>query len=414
MFKPFLSQSFWTDSVDWFATGTLIDRLKPTAEGLAAKAFLLSGGFEHHLVGPVKVGGYFDGTAGNDLIENFGASVSGGVRDGAGEDLVVSWSAGRSDSKMMPDAGDSQSLDVFVCAPGARDYDQLSYGSAIHSVHINLETGWATGADIGKDRLINVSNVIGGAGNDVIIGGGEIILGGGPWLDGGGGDDVIFASLHRSIAGMGGDGNDRIYGSDQRDSMFGHKGEDLLSGGGGNDLLSGLEGHDTIKGGNGDDFVNPPGESYSGETDGDWIDGGNGDDVLYGTKFDDRIIGGEGDDTINTWHYGSSGPDLNSYDFDTVSGGGGADTFSILPFAYNNSIYYAGRTDILDFQDGVDKLADNVVSIFGEDTRSAIDYNDFRSLCHDTAKGLVYDNGLGHVIKLHGFTLAMLDPSDFI
>jgi hypothetical protein len=84
-----------------------------------------------------------------------------------------------------------------------------------------LPVGKAEGVDIGTDALINVQNVVAGAGNDTITGNG-----GNNTLTGGLGDDILIGAA----------------------------GDDTLVGGTGNDTLNGQSGHDTLTGGVGADI----------------------------------------------------------------------------------------------------------------------------------------------------------------
>jgi Ca2+-binding RTX toxin-like protein len=99
--------------------------------------------------------------------------------------------------------------------------------------------------------------------------------------------------------------------------LFGGDGNDTLTGGSGNDLLFGQNGADTLLGGAGNDL----------------LFGGDGNDVLTGGPGDDQVFGQGGDDTL-VWNPGD-GSDLfeggDGDDTAAVSGGNGAETFTITP-----------------------------------------------------------------------------------
>jgi len=116
----------------------------------------------------------------------------------------------------------------------------------------------------------NVETVVGGNGDDVIIGGGFSNV----FVDGGNGDDII----------IGGASDDALSGSD---------GNDYIDGGYGNDMLRGHRGEDTLFGGEGDDY----------------LDGGLSDDKLFGGAGKEILIGGKGSDEID----GGEGYDLAKY-----------------------------------------------------------------------------------------------------
>jgi Ca2+-binding RTX toxin-like protein len=120
----------------------------------------------------------------------------------------------------------------------------------------------------------------------------------------------------------------------------------LAYGYGGNDSLEGGTGSDTLYGGSGDDTLSG---SYLLLVDrNDYLSGGTGNDVLFGDSGNDTLIGGRGNDGLygglgNDRLYGGAGNDtlLGSFswlgdpsnDYDTLTGGAGADTF-ILGVTY--------------------------------------------------------------------------------
>jgi Ca2+-binding RTX toxin-like protein len=175
-------------------------------------------------------------------------------------------------------------------------------------------------------------------------------------------------------------------GGDGADWLDGEAGRDVLYGGAGNDTINGYK----------PDLTSGPG---------DWIDGGDGNDLIGGNAGNDRIFGGAGDDYIST-RFNYAGIDGGR---DILSGGDGADTFVVI----STPGEYRGSVVVLDFENGVDKLANYVVNSGGVTTIAA-GYTEFLADAHDTAYGLIYNNGAGLQVRLQGFTLAMLDPTDFI
>lgn len=140
-----------------------------------------------------------------------------------------------------------------------------------------------------------------------------------------GGSDHIYAGPGNDVAD-GGDGNDSIFGESGNDSLRGGRGDDLLDGGIGNDSLNGDDGEDLLIGGSGRDTLR----------------GGEGDDELRGGTRADRLFGDEGDDLLN----GGQGRDrLDGYgggrEYDTLTGGGRADTF-VFGHSTNTNPYYSG------------------------------------------------------------------------
>ena len=92
----------------------------------------------------------------------------------------------------MPDGHDT--LD------GGDGRDAVSFAGATAAVVVNLATGRAVGSQIGIDTLMNIEDVAGGQGHDVIFGdAGDNVLDGGGGRDtlvGGAGDDT-YAVDHR-------------------------------------------------------------------------------------------------------------------------------------------------------------------------------------------------------------------------
>lgn len=210
----------------------------------------------------------------------------------------------------------------------------------------------------------------GGEGNDALLG-----RGGDDLIFAGGGDDNI-AAHHGNDEIYGGDGNDSMGGSNGHDTMFGGEGadtigsgahddyidagagDDVASGGWGTDEVVGGAGGDTLAGSYGDDVVRGgEGNDHLGGGQGtDYVYGGDGDDMIGAGDDADFAFGGDGNDFLgggagNDNLYGGAGNDkINAGDGDDqIDGGSGADTYVFNKFT-------EGETDIIAFEDGVDKL----------------------------------------------------------
>ncbi|MEG5172611.1 calcium-binding protein [Microcoleus sp. B3-D7] len=110
-------------------------------------------------------------------------------------------------------------------------------------------------------------------------------------------------SLFGRIDKISGLPNDNITGTPGNDYLVGkHYTEDDIFGGGGADTLKGLDSDDFLFGGTGNDKVYGGGDS-------DWLEGNSGNDFLVG-------------------HANGDGYDY--YEVDTLIGGSGADTFSLV------------------------------------------------------------------------------------
>lgn len=119
--------------------------------------------------------------------------------------------------------------------------------------------------------------------------------------------DRNFAnSLFGGFDTIGGLPNDNITGTAGADYLIGsddNQVRDAIFGGGGADTLKGLDGDDFLFGGTGNDKVYGGGGS-------DWLEGNSGNDILIG-------------------HTNNEGKD-DYYEVDTLIGGSGADTFSLV------------------------------------------------------------------------------------
>ena len=138
------------------------------------------------------------------------------------------------------------------------------------------------------------------------------------------------------------------------DNLLGTWDADDINGLGGNDTLDGLSGNDTLDGWTGDDILNGDvgNDTLLGFSGNDLLDGWIGDDELYGEAGNDTLLGfsgndlldgGTGDDILNGFGFEfTTGFDVSISQFDTLSGGAGADTF-VLGDA-NGAFYLDGST----------------------------------------------------------------------
>ncbi|MGW0606843.1 calcium-binding protein [Streptomyces sp. NPDC002640] len=122
-------------------------------------------------------------------------------------------------------------------------------------------------------------------------------------VDGGAGDDELHAHTARTV--LGGAGNDMVmgpaalYGGDGMDHLMGDDGDQRMWGGRGDDMIEGYGGDDTVHAGSGDDHA-------MGGDGRDVLLGGSGDDMLDGEGDDDLVCGGTGKDVLE----GGAGRDI--------------------------------------------------------------------------------------------------------
>jgi Ca2+-binding RTX toxin-like protein len=224
--------------------------------------------------------------------------------------------------------------------------------------------GEQVGGDNSPLTNVDVENVNGGAGNDILVGSdvGNVLNGNGgndqisgqasaDKLNGGDGDDIInpgsgndavnggagtntvdYASAGAGGVGVqvnlttgtaSGDGNDtlasiqNVRGSSFTDGITGDENANVLNGNGGNDQVTGKAGDDTVNGGAGNDQLFGNGgadkmtgangnDAMQGGAQNDWLQGGNGRDTILGQKGNDKLYGNAQPDFLN----GGPGNDL--------------------------------------------------------------------------------------------------------
>ncbi len=244
---------------------------------------------------------------------------------------------------------------------GGTGTDTASYSSTTQGISVDLQAGTASGPEIGNDTLIGIENVVGGSGNDTLLGdnnnneltggagndqlagrGGNDILHGGAGIDevryglttqGVSVDLAAGTATGTEIGNDTLDGIENVLGGSGNDSLLGDNNDNVLTGGAGNDQLAGRGGNDTLDGGAGIDqvrygittsgvTVNLAAGTASGTEIGndtliniENVLGGSGNDTLTGNGGDNRLEGGSGDDTIT----GGGGND-------TIVAGSGTDT----------------------------------------------------------------------------------------
>lgn len=289
------------------------------------------------------------GSAGDDHIygENDNDRLLGGngndhLRGDSGDDELE---GGNGNDQMIGGAGKDNVLegegDDYVDG-GEGDQDWISYWYG-NGVTVNLETGTATGQ--GNDIIVNVENISGSNGNDI--------------LTGNAGDNGILGQVGNDQL-FGGDGNDYLRADDGDDVLVGGAGDDQLDGGAGNDEILEGEGNDVIDGGEGSDwlsywygngvevnletgFANGLGndtivniENISASNGNDILTGNDGDNGILGQAGDDQLFGKGGNDYLraddgNDVLDGGDGDDLlqGGLGDDTLTGGAGADAFLI-------------------------------------------------------------------------------------
>ena len=321
----------------------------------------LVGGLGNDTIVGNSLSNYLIGGGGADLIYSLlGADTLSG---GAGGDNL--WGGAGADAHI---GGDDTGLDF------AR-YDDANYGN----LTIRLDApSFNVGAVAVGDTYAGIEGLVGGLGNDVIIGNSLS-----NYLIGGGGADQIYGLL----------GADTLSGGAGGDNLWGGAGADQHIGGDG----AGLDfaRYDDANYGNLTLRLDAStlnvgavaiGDTYAGI---EGLVGGLGNDVIIGNSLSNYLIGGGGADQI----FGLGGAD-------TLSGGAGADRFAFIT-ALNAS---TNVDTIIDFAAGVDDIQLGAAvfgaigaSLTADEFRigAALDANDY-ILYNNITGALFYDsNGSG-------------------
>ncbi len=142
------------------------------------------------------------------------------------------------------------------------------------------------------------------------------------------GNDKLFASYNSDDTLYGNRGNDELYGSGGADSIYGGYGKDTLYGGSGADYLNGGAGNDYL---NGYDF------DTNSEFEFDTLEGGTGADTfVLGEGFAFYVDSGEESATIT---------DFNRTQGDKIQVFGSASDYSLEQNSFGGTdIYYQGNT----------------------------------------------------------------------
>ncbi|WP_390915618.1 hypothetical protein [Pseudosulfitobacter sp. SM2401] len=264
---------------------------------------------------------------GANLTHNSGSNtyVLGDVH-GSGAHWKSIWDTGSIDTMRYNGTKDA-TIDLRA-ATLEQDYNGGGFVSAVAGVAggytiangVVIETGVGGKGDDAIFGNAADNMLIGGLGSDTINGdeGNDTIRGqnGDDSITSGMGEDNIHGGGGKDYI-RGGDDNDTIAGGDGSDTIEGGEGNDSLIGGAGENKLYGQGGNDTLVGGAGKDTLNSGGGD-------DFLKGAQGNDLLEGGNNNDTLWGGKGRDTIN----GGSGDDLilGGTWGDTLNGGGGDDT----------------------------------------------------------------------------------------
>jgi Ca2+-binding RTX toxin-like protein len=299
-------------------------------------------------------GGYAQGVeSGSDQLIDFENAVGG-----SGNDVLIGNAA---DNRLTGGQGNDT-------LNGGDGVDTASYQNASGAVNVNLGAGTSSGAD-GQDTLISIENVLGSGFNDVLTGNAaDNTIDGAAGNDtvsyasdtAGVVIDLSAGTAAGALIGLDTLLNiENVVGGSGNDILIGNAGENMLAGGAGNDRLVGGSGNDRLDGGAGSDTADYSSSTanvsislITGTADGSAI----GSDVLVAIE---NAIAGSGNDNFS-W-YSVAG---NS----TFDGGAGTDTAvcyllsgaAITAPGSDTVVPGNGTRDIRITTDGVSVTADQV------------------------------------------------------
>lgn len=292
--------------------------------------------------------------AGNDTLT--GTAAADTLVGGDGNDVIFGLAGadllfgGNGDDTLQGGGG----ADTYDGGAGS---DTVTYAGATTGLAADLGAGIANLYN-GDEQLLLIENLIGGSGNDTLVGDA-----GANRLDGGAGNDVL--------SGLAGE-----------DLLFGGAGDDTLQGGGGDDSYDGGQGSDTVSfAGAGKSLsvdLAAGIATFSGGSEQlvsiENVIGGSAGDTLSGDDGTNRLDGGAGNDVLR----GLGGNDV-------LVGGAGSDSFG---FARLDQTGGDGADTILDFSRGQDRLS--FADLVDADDDGGIDLDDLLA-----AVDSVTDSGLG-------------------
>jgi Ca2+-binding RTX toxin-like protein len=222
------------------------------------------------------------GSPGVDFLVGYRGNDT--ILGGAGGDRLLGGPSQEHPDDDTLDGGTGPDYISGDSSTGGVGHDTVLYSSrpASEPVTVTLTEGFEAqgspsddggSSDGSGDTVEYVENVVGGAGNDVIV----------EAIDDFGIKDNVF---------RGGPGSDLLVGGDDGDELIGEAGADRLQGGRGADRLAGGDGGDLVKGEDGPDqlFGDGGGDRLLAGPKGDRLTGGPGADLMKGQGQKDLIF----------------------------------------------------------------------------------------------------------------------------
>ncbi len=288
------------DAVDVIIDNGLSTDIDTVIMPYQLNVYTLPADIENGTMAAGVLSGSLEGNNGNNMLT--GNSGENTLTGGDGDDTV---NAGDGNDEIV--GGRGAGNDTYN---GGSSTDSVRYSSAITGITVNLTAGIASGNEIGNDALINIENIIGGQGNDTLLGNssGNVISGhtGNDTLTGGGGMDIFNVdSGTDTITDLGYGGADVLVVSSGTTANATTLGVWIASSSSQNSGTANLTANgltvnlSAINTGNGWNVTNTGnGTTLIGSALSDSITGGLGNDLLNGSLGNNTLTGGVGRDTF--------------------------------------------------------------------------------------------------------------------
>jgi Ca2+-binding RTX toxin-like protein len=308
-----------------------------------------------------------NGDDGNDRLDggNNGDTLNGGngndlIYGRAGIDILIGGNGGDS---LYGGLGIDQHIGGNDAGIDYARYDDANYGN----LTIRLDGGANVGAAAVNDSYNGIEGLVGGVGNDTIVGNGNA-----NFLFGVGGNDSIYGQGGADYLN-GGDGTNNLWGGAAADQHIGGSGLDYARYDDANygNLTIRLDGGANVG-------AVAVGDTYTGI---EGLVGGLGNDIIVGNGSNNQLFGGGGTDYIDA----RAGNDY-------MNGGGAADRF-----VFATALNAATNVDtIADFAHAVDDIVLSQAIFAG--IGATLDASEFQVGLADTATDrIIYNNITGQL-----------------
>ncbi|WP_019903589.1 M10 family metallopeptidase C-terminal domain-containing protein [Methylobacterium sp. 77] len=274
---------------------------------------------------------HLEGSSGADILK--GAGGTDNLEGGADDDTLKG-------------GGGADVLD------GGSGVNTASYSQSSIGVVVNLRAGTGTGGDAQGDTYINIQNLTGSSGDDVLggIAGANVLngLGGNNTADYSLSPGAVTIDLGAGTASGGDAAGDTLIdiqnltGSIGADSLTGDAKANILRGGDGADILNGAGGKDRLVGGTGDDTMS----------------GGADDDIYFVDSAADRVleaVGGGADRVLTSFSYIlEAGQEIERLEVATATS---VNAIDLTGNAFGNTLVGNDGSNRLDGMGGIDTLS---------------------------------------------------------